>query len=345
MPPSGSHRELRFDDVVSAYRWILGREPESTAIIAEQALAGGDIERLRAMLLESPEFRSAFLNLDTGKSFALADSAHQQSLGDRFVFLHIPRSGGTSLHHMLSAAVGARNVCEARHNNLWRCLAGDLAPLRLFSGHYDRHCLALIPGRQIKVVTVLREPRSRLVSLYDYLRSHRPETAAPGKLELAEAARKYSLGDFLDAAMEINPAAVDNTCLRAFGGRLPLRRWEQSAEPGAPKALADQGCSVETLYQRAEEFLRGMTAVGILEQFEASARAIFAALGLDAPPPSPALHRLVDVAEENPTFEPVQPSSVTPADAERLAALTQYDAQLYEMGKALLSASLQTRAD
>lgn len=333
-------RDLRFDDVVHAYRWILGREPESLDVVGDQARVGWDIQGLRAILLNSPEFKHAFLNLEPmgPPRPIVAPPAH------RLVFFHIPRSGGTTLHHMLTAAVGAERVSPVRHNNLWRCLASDLALARLFCGHYDRDSLAVIPGPAVKVATVLREPRARLVSLYDYLRAHRSEAIAPANLDLAQAARKYGLGDFLQAALEINPAAVDNACLRTFGGWLPYRRWEQAAEPSAPKTLADFGFPIEALVRRAEDFLSDMAAVGILEQFEESAQAIFTAFGLGSPLPVGALHSLESLNKGNETFEPVRPLTITRLDALRLDEMTRYDSQLYDHARTLLANVINAQA-
>jgi len=334
-------RDLRFDDVVHAYRWILGREPESIDIVGDQARSGSDAQGLRAILLNSPEFKRAFLDLEpTGPLRPLVTPP-----ADRLVFLHIPRSGGTTLHHLLTAEVGAENASDVRHNNLWRCLAGELAQTRLFCGHYDRDCLAMIPGPAIKVATMLREPRSRLISLYNYLRAHRSEVVASANLGLAAAARKYCLGDFLQAALEINPAAVDNAFLRTFGGWLPYRRWEQAAEPSAPKSLADFGFSIEELVWRAQTFLDDMAAVGILEQFEESAQAIFAAFGLGASQAVGPLHSLENLVKGNQAFEPVQPLTITRSDALRLDEMTHYDAQLYLHAKALLARVIDARID
>ena len=334
-------RDLCFDDVVHAYRWILGREPESTDIVGEQARGAADARSLRASLLNSAEFRRTFLDIEPlGPSRPLAAPPIE-----RLVFLHVPRSGGTTLHDLLAAAVGGENMCAVRHNHLWRCLATDLSRARVFCGHYDRDCLSVIPGARIKVATMLREPRSRLISLYAYLRAHRPETIAPANLDLAGAARRYGLADFLEAALEINPAAVDNPCLRTFGGWLPHRRWEQAAEPSAPKALADFGYPIEELVQRARTFLDDMAAIGILEQFEESAHSIFTAFGLGVPPPVGALHSLESLVKGNQAFEPVQLEAITRSDARRIDEMTHYDAQLYVHAKNLLARAIDARTD
>ena len=329
--------------MVHAYRWILGREPETIDILGKQALAGKDIANLRMLLLNSPEFKEQYHNIVIENFCSYPELDALPELTPRLVFIHIPRSGGTTLHHMLTEAVGLERVCRARHNNLWLCLGADLARAQLFSGHYDRNCVAFIPGREMRVVTMLREPRRRLLSLYDYLRAHKPAAIQANNLAMAEAARKYRLGDFLHAALEINPAAVDNICLRAFGGRLPFHRWEQVAEPNAPRTLSDYGCSVEELRRRATEFLRGTAAVGILEQFDTSTRAIFRAFGLGAAKPFTVRQRLEEVAQSNEMFERTEPYILSRAEETRIDELTKYDVELYNLGKTYLAEAVESQ--
>jgi len=344
MLPAANLRDVCFDDVVHAYRWILGREPEDVEALVKQAPQGREVRTLRSILLSSPEFRSKLLDIEIDDFCSRSEPGFLPETATRLVFVHIPRSGGTSLHHILAQGLGSDRICGARHNSLWLCSGADLARARLFSGHYDRNCVALIPGREVKVVTMLRNPRRRLLSLYDYLRAHRPKVIKANDLMLAEVARKYGLSDFLDAAMEINPAAVDNTYLRAFGGRLPFRRWEQAAEPNAPKTLTDFGCSEAELFDRAAEFLRTMAVVGILEQFEYSARAISRAFELEEPKDFTALQSFEDIVENHEDFEPVQPYAVSRADELRIDELTSYDMDLYTLGKNCLAEAVGSHA-
>ena len=209
--------------------------------------------------------------------------------------------------------------------------------VRLFSGHYDRRCLSVVPGPSPRVVTILREPRQRLLSVYKYLRAHTEAAILKQNLELASAARRFTYGKFLEAALHINPASVDNTYLRAFGAYLPVARWEQRAEPTAVKPISELGDdTVSDTMDRAIKFLNTFAAVGILENFEQSLRAIFLALGLMVPVNYAVRQRLDDLVTEDPSFEPINDFEITPEDREREYELTRFDDVLYQHAKGLL---------
>ena len=326
--------DLCADDVIQAYRWLLGREPESVAAIEGKLAHAKRKTVLRRRMLQSPEFKQKF-NAIAGPA-PDTPARYLPPECERIVFIHIPKTGGTTLRTLLSEAVGKDQVSTEGHNGLWRRTGAELCAARLFSGHYDRRCLSVIPGRHLRIVTMLREPRQRLLSVYQYLRSHAPLVVAANNLELAAAARRLAFGDFLHAALEINPATVDNTYLRTFGASLPYARWEQRAEPAARQSLADLGMPLDELVRQASVFLQEMAAVGILEEFDRSLAVIFAACELAAPAGYAVKQRLADLVAQNPAFEPVGEIAIT-ADAERLIAeLTRFDQELYQLGMRIL---------
>jgi SAM-dependent methyltransferase len=56
-PPDPLRRKATREDVIAAYRFILGREPESEEVIAKRLKAGLPVAELRSRMLRSEEFR------------------------------------------------------------------------------------------------------------------------------------------------------------------------------------------------------------------------------------------------------------------------------------------------
>lgn len=115
-------------------------------------------------------------------------------------FLHLPRTGGTTINQMLKYAFGDRAVFHADllekfggETRLAAALARhwpiDPAAL-LISGHYGcAHPLVRHATRPVTMAAVLRHPVERIISLYDYIRGtpHHPENAALSALTLNQA--------------------------------------------------------------------------------------------------------------------------------------------------------------
>ena len=89
----------------------------------------------------------------------------------RYVFLHIPKCGGTSFHHLLAQHFAPEETCPERLRFLDRMPNDEIVKYRFYSGHYFFDQLERIPNPK-NVFTWLREPRRRLLSLYHFFRSH-----------------------------------------------------------------------------------------------------------------------------------------------------------------------------
>lgn len=91
---------------------------------------------------------------------------------EKLVFMHFPKTGGTTLHNLLVSQFLPEAVCKERHNQLHKLDRADLAKIRFFSGHYSYESIQKnIPGRKM-LLTILREPKTRIISAYYFCRSH-----------------------------------------------------------------------------------------------------------------------------------------------------------------------------
>ena len=155
------------------------------------------------------------------------------------LFLHIPKTAGTSFLLMLKNTFGDNRVCRL-HNvdaNVQQtidelidveldnisCLAGHM-PIHLFKEHFDK----------FQVFTVLREPAARVLSLYRFLRLGRSSEVA--RLGLRP---NFSLTEFLMSAHPEIYGQINNGMVRMLCGDPnftdPDSRdfWEIESKPDA----------------------------------------------------------------------------------------------------------------
>ncbi|MBX9596295.1 MAG: sulfotransferase family protein [Roseomonas sp.] len=323
------------DDVRQVFRWILGREATDDASI-ERHLAASNWDRatLRLRFLRGAEFRRRLQSLDivppdhTGAESALIEKT-MPSDAPRFIFLHVPKCGGTSVHHHLGEAFSPEVTGPARHNDILAAPALEMGRYRFFSGHYDHRVIDIVPGTRNCVFTVLREPKARLASVYRYLAAHRPGRAAAIGSALADLARAHDFIGFLKAALRVNPAAVDNIYARTFGSVLPVSRWERAAEAGWLDRHGEIGEERWTgIMASASARLASLDHVGRLETLGADLPAILALCGGASPTVIEHLKDISRVTDGVAGFQAPPPAPET--NHPLVDHLTRHDRVLYE---------------
>lgn len=261
---------------------------------------------------------------------------------ERIVFLHIPKTGGTSLRHLLTSAIGEKLVCPEMFNELPRWPAGLLARYKLFAGHYDHTVIDVIPGGRRKIVTMLRNPRDRIISLYVFWRIHRRDYAEKMNLYHVLLAKDNDFNTFLSKMRVRFLHDIDNTYARALGGKLQISG--ANYEPVVP--LCEQDLGVRAV-DGALKFLEKCAAVGILEDFPNSLRRISSALGLSKIQGiTIELMKASDLVKNSAMYEEAEPPNVTEEAEVQLSSLTAFDRQIYDFalsryGKITRQASAQ----
>src|SRR5262245_57134001 len=125
------------------------------------------------------------------------------------IFLHLPKTGGTSLHHHFSQAFEPHLICPERFSRLDLLPRQELSQYRYFSGHYTFAQVSLVPEARY-IVTVLRDPIERVVSNYYFWRRHRHAVVEEFDLLGPRIARSGSLLSFLQSPHPVVRDSSDN---------------------------------------------------------------------------------------------------------------------------------------
>lgn len=226
------------------------------------------------------------------------------------IFLHIPKTAGTSLREALATQIPEDKICPERFDKLAAWPVRTLEKFDFFSGHFRYEALSRIPG-ELSVVTMLREPASRVLSEYYFAKSH--------------------------TWAHINKCAPDLTMAK----RLPLSdyvvylRREGSAESPMTAMIGAGDLDL------AKHNLDNMTAVGLAERADDSLLNISWRFGLKPMREMPRLNVTGDRLSD-PAFESVPPEreEITDQTQEILNSITEKDRILYDCAKRLFEEQL-----
>ena len=344
MTGDGTAPPLTKAEISLAYRLFLDRLPSGVEVERMQA-AHKSIESLRKVFLTSAEFaaRHAPPSPQGGAAAgarmpqaALAPRKAPKTLApdlkpcdaERVVFLHVPKCGGTTLHHILEQWFGRANMHPERFNELYSYTGAQLASALVYSGHYDFYATTLIPGPK-KLVSFLRDPVERLVSLYNFHRAHTPEAIERGNLLLPRWASEHDIDAYFAHPEIRRHPAIDNTIVRVF-----------SSIPQTSPSMIGAELRNPTLEQMLEQALANLekfTFVGFMDSYGRDVARLADTLGCAAPaefPKHQVLDRLMDSGGNVRRIEKQRPSRQT---RDSLEELTRYDRLFYARARALFA--------
>lgn len=231
------------------------------------------------------------------------------------VFFHIPKTGGSTIHDLLSNEFASARICPERFNNLDKMSRRELVQYDLFSGHFDRNSIQRLPNRP-RVITVLREPKSRILSLYYYWKSHRPEVIEKQNLGGPRLAHQYGLLEFLRCPTPRIAPNIDNVHVRSMLGRI----W---VGPNREFRVAD-----EVALKRAKYYLNSLFDYGIMEDLDSFVARVFPRLGFAIPAKVPRRNSHQEFARVT-MMQVIEREEITPEIDAELERLTHLDQRLY----------------
>jgi hypothetical protein len=249
--------------------------------------------------------------------------------------LHIPKTAGTTFYAALASRYPTDKVCPVRgdHWNLLRMPRETFAAFDLVGGHlsFGRH-LSTVMGRPIRPVTMLREPRALLISLYKQVMQEPRDPIRPYVDANCPTVESF----FFDP--KISDWVADAQA-RFLSYTEPLFSLEtisriQAADPGdvltiVREAGASPLPSPYEMLARARRRLTECEVVGLVEQFDESFARICDMMGWPRPD--------TPVPRKNVSTIPVS-ETLSPRLIARLDELSWMDRILYGEAKARFEA-------
>lgn len=253
--------------------------------------------------------------------------------GKTLVFVHLQRCGGSTLNNLLDLHFHNREILRAhllhRESDQVKGIAGhtgaplvlgrDVSGYRLITGHNNLTDVQALAANPV-FITFLRHPVDRVVSLYDYWRSHTAEYAEKHGLQGPLLARRLSLAEFVESEEPEARYNVGNGMARQLLGGLV-----------APIDLPDS-----ELLLLAGDKLERFSFVGITEMFDLSAALLCYVLQWNLPDEIEDANRFEQNIRESHEFEPVAKEPPSGATLARLIEKNRVDLELYRRGRALL---------
>jgi len=250
-------------------------------------------------------------------------------------FLHVPKTAGTALGNWLRKAYRARDHIDLDVPQALACPPDHLSRLRCFhSWHHGRGMYDWLGRPDLPVVTVLRDPIERTVSLFEQHRRHlarHPEMFHEDYLGSMAAL----MAGGIEACDDLARVAPTQTAL--LGNRRDYRAFfEQARASGSEPRPPRRPFGIPPIpwpggdrqgFEAACAWLRDMPVVGLTERFAVSMQLVCDLLGI----PSPAIPPHANVNPKRLAARGRYVDELSPSAMERIVEHDRFDLELYAL--------------
>jgi len=195
---------------------------------------------------------------------------HGLKKDDILYYLHIPKTGGTTLISLIDGYFNRKNEVLGIH--AWKFLIPklplDFSNYRFVRGHYGIGFYRLLPKKPI-YITILREPTDLIISIYKMLQRQRAEAerySIPQDKTISELITDPKILDIKDTLTHW--LGVDQDVL-SFTKDMDLNQIADF-QPEEHETFLSPDMSDDELLKIAKQRLSEFAWVGILERFEES---------------------------------------------------------------------------
>lgn len=238
------------------------------------------------------------------------------------VFFHLHKTGGLTLDDVLAAHFAPGRICPVKDDHLHVYTPDQLGAFDLFSGHFDVGALRLL-RQSPQTLSILREPRSRLISFYRFHAGH-DLGGRHGVNEFAQLANALTAEAFFEHPKVRRAPEVFNHYLSVFS----LTYAQVRAAPDVTIDVIDPAT-----VDKAVARVRGLTAVGVVERFDDAVALACGTLGL-APPRAIRSRNQTDQLARKMKGRAPPPVARTERLEAAMADLIRFDQPIYAAAKA-----------
>jgi hypothetical protein len=280
---------------------------------------------LPALLAEVAHGSTAWNELSALR-YPQSGPAHEALAEEAWVFIHAQKTGGTSVQNMLAEVFGDRKVYREKGDTLFRRSPAELAQFSVFAGHFDFNSVSYIPRRTRHLITFLREPRRRLLSLYRFLRAHQP--GSPDFNGRKQIANLLDAETFFRSVMALAGGDLWNHLTWCVMGQRKWNAYRQLLSDSNTSATAQRLDEIRVdVRSRLQEF----AFIGLQEDFAHSCRRLFEMIGTRVPHLRHD-HLIESMTANTKHFKQVPLPSLTPQLQDALSPLVQIDDIVYQEG-------------